>query len=282
MKIQKLLNPDLQEKLKLEGIEKFLDFLGEEKLKQKKTRMRNLLKITNPNEALYREIMFALGYKNNKLQFLELAMILPYSEISRLNDPDTIEKALLYRAGFNESKDGLPEDFDLSLKMDKSVWHYRRVRPPNRPEKRINGISKFLHKSFKVGLCKMFETAIEKASSINKDLKSARKFCEELTKLFTDIPEGTIGKNRAYEIIFNIIFPFFMAYFEQKDGKKLLEFVYKIFTVHPSLYDNSVTKYMKLQLFGQEKNTANKVIDNAVRYFGLIHLNSLILEGHSY
>ena len=41
------------------------------------TRMENLLKIANPDEALYRELMLALGYKNNKVQFLELAMILP-------------------------------------------------------------------------------------------------------------------------------------------------------------------------------------------------------------
>ena len=76
--------------------------------------MENLLKIANADEALYREIMLALGYKNNKVQFLELAMILPYSAICKLNDQETIEKALLYRAGFSKSKEGLPEDFDFS------------------------------------------------------------------------------------------------------------------------------------------------------------------------
>jgi len=42
MKIENLLQPDLQERLQTEGIEKFLDFLGDERLKQKKTRMENL------------------------------------------------------------------------------------------------------------------------------------------------------------------------------------------------------------------------------------------------
>jgi len=279
--ITQVLTPALLSKLNKEGIEKFLDSLGDERLEKKKNRMANSLKIASPDEALYREIMLALGYKNNKLQFLELAMIFSYSEISKLKRSDIIEKALLYRAGFYNSKDDLPEDFNFSLKMDKSVWCYRDVRPQNRPEKRIKGISKFLYKSCKDGLSQMFETAIEKGFSKNTDGKSARKFCGDLTKLFTGIPEGAVGKARAYEIIFNIIFPFFTAYFEQKGKKQYIEFLYRIFVVHPSLQDNSVTKYMKLQLFGRDTNTTNKAIDNAIRYFGLIHLHSLILEGRS-
>jgi len=42
MQTTQFLNPDLQKRLKKDGIEKFLDFLGEERLKQKKTRMENL------------------------------------------------------------------------------------------------------------------------------------------------------------------------------------------------------------------------------------------------
>jgi len=276
-----LLNAGLKEKLESLGIEKLLDYLGNKRLQEKKIRMENLLRIANPDEALYREIMLALGYKSNKLEFLELALILSYSEISKLKDSDIIEKALLYRAGFYNSKDDLPEDFDFSLKMDKSVWCYRNVRPQNRPEKRIKGMSKFLYESCKDGLSQMFETAIEKGFSKNTDRKSARKFCGDLTKLFTGIPEGAVGKTRGYEIIFNIIFPFFTAYFEQKGKKQYIEFLYRIFVVHPSLQDNSVTKYMKLQLFGRDTNTTNKTIYNAIRYFGLIHLHSLILEGRS-
>lgn len=276
-----LLSSDLEEKLKSLGVEGFLDYLGDMRLQQKKSRMENLLRIANPDEALYREIMLALGYKNNKVQFLELAMILPYSEISKFNDPDTIEKALLYRAGLDKSRNGLPEDFDFSLKMNKSVWRYKGVRPYNRPDKRIKGVSKFLYKSCKDGLCRMFEMAIEKSFTKNTDQKSVRKFCTELTRLFTDIRKGAIGKSRAYEIIFNIIFPFFITYFEQKKKKQFLEFLYRVFVVHPSLQDNSVTKYMKLQFFGQNKDATSKITNNVVRYFGLIQLHNSILEDHS-
>jgi len=279
--ISHLLSSDLKNKLESLGVEGFLDYLGDMRLQQKKSRMENLLRIANPDEALYREIMLAMGYKNNKVQFLELAMILPYSEISKLKDSDTIEKALLYRAGFDKSRNDMPEDFDFSLKMNRSVWRYRGVRPYNRPDKRIKGVSKFLYKSCKDGLCKIFEMAIEKEFSKNIDQKSARKFCKGLSVLFTDIPEGAIGEIRAYEIIFNIIFPFFIAYFEQRGKKRLFEFLYRIFVVHPSLQDNSVTKYMKLQLFGRDKNAVNKDINNVIIYFGLIHLHNLVLKEHS-
>ena len=83
-----------------------LILLGNKWLKLKKQRMQNLLKIAPPDEALYREIMLSLGYPKNKVNFLELALILPYSEIKKLKDKHTIEKALLYRAGFiNEKTD---------------------------------------------------------------------------------------------------------------------------------------------------------------------------------
>ena len=280
-KISHLLSSDLKKKLESMEVEKVLDYLGNMRLQQKKSRMENLLKIANPDEALYREIMLAMGYKNNKVQFLELAMILPYSEISKLKDPDIIEKTLLYKAGFTKSRNVLPEDFDFSLKMNKSVWRYKGVRPHNRPEKRIKDVSKFLYKSCKDGLCRMFEIAIEKGFTKNTDQKSVRKFCTELTRLFTDIRKGAIGKSRAYEIVFNIIFPFFIAHFEKNELKQFSEFLCRIFVVHPSLQDNSVTKYMKLQLFGQNKDAASKVINNVVRYFGLIQLHNSILEDHS-
>lgn len=45
-----------------------LNHWGERCLSRKKARMANLLKIAVPDEALYREIMFALGYRNRILK----------------------------------------------------------------------------------------------------------------------------------------------------------------------------------------------------------------------
>lgn len=270
MIIESLISKDLREKLDIQGIEKFLDSLGDERLRQKKTRMENLLKIAAPDEALYRELMLALGYKNNKVQFLELAMILPYSGICKLNDQRMIEKALLYRAGFLESKEGLPEDFDFSLKMEKSVWQYKGTRPANYPEKRIEGISRLLFYSLEDGLCSLFEKKIMENYSEKVHKKTAMSFSRATTQIFTTTK--AVGETRAMEICFNIILPFFVVIFEQRGESKYADFLYKAYDLHPSLASNSITRTMRAQVFCDKKNDARKIVNSVRRYMGLILL----------
>jgi len=270
MKIENLLQPDLQARLQTEGIEKFLDLLGDERFKQKKTRMENLLKIANPDEALYRELMLALGYKNNKVQFLELAMILPYSEICKLNDQEMIEKALLYRTGFSKSKEDLPKDFDFSLKMEKSVWQYRGTRPANYPKIRIEGISRLLFYSLEDGLCSLFEKKIIENYSGKVDKKIAMNFSRDITEVFA--ATRAVGKTRATEICFNIILPFFAVIFEERGESKYADFLYKSYDLHPPLASNSITRTMGAQVFRDEKNDARRIVTSVRRYMGLILL----------
>jgi len=270
MQITQFLNPELQKRLNKDGIEKFLDSLGDERLKQKKARMENLLKIANPDEALYRELMLALGYKNNKVQFLELAMILPYSEICKLNDQGMIEKALLYRAGFLESKEGLPEDFDFSLKMEKSVWRYRGTRPANYPEIRIKGISRLLFYSLEDGLCSLFEKKIIENYSGKVDKKIAMNFSRDITEVFA--ATRAVGKTRATEICFNIILPFFAVIFEERGESEYADYLYKAYELHPPLVSNSITRTMRAQVFRTKKNDARRIVNSVRRYMGLIML----------
>lgn len=212
--------------------EKYLIQLGEKWLETKIQRMKNLLKIAEPDEALYREIMLSLGYHKNKSNFLELALLLPYSEIRRLKDRETIEKALLYRAGFSEKKYGIPTFFDFSLRMDRSVWEYKGIRPNNFPENRIIGITDLLEKGIDKGLINFFENKI-KASAENKNLKVALKSIMDF---------NGIGSQRKEEMFFNIIMPFMMAY--SKD-KVILTFLRTMFETYPPLIDNSLLKKFK-------------------------------------
>ena len=225
-----------------------LNYLGEKWLELKKQRMQNLLKIALPDEALYREIMLSLGYPKNKVNFLELALITPYSEIRRLKDRNIIEKALLYRAGFIDDKNGLPEDFDFSLKMDKSVWIYRGIRPANFPEKRIQAISELLAETTESGLVNFFLQKIKfevKNKNPQKALKNIMSF------------KG-IGLQRKEEIFFNIIVPFIMVYSEEYEIQLFLKFM---FENHPPLSENRVIKSFKLQYPKVE-------IENVKNYMG--------------
>ena len=51
---------------------RLLNDLAEKRLSIKKERMKNLLEIAVPDEAIYREIMLSMGYSENKLQFHKL------------------------------------------------------------------------------------------------------------------------------------------------------------------------------------------------------------------
>lgn len=206
--------------------------LGEEWLETRIQRMKNLLKIAEPDEALYREIMLSLGYPKNKSNFLELALLLPYSEIRKLKDRKTIEKTLLYRAGFSEEKEGIPTFFDFSLRMDRSVWEYKGIRPNNFPEKRIIGITDLLEKGIDKGLVNFFDNKI-KSSSGNNKLKVVLKSIMDF---------NGIGSQRKEEMFFNIIMPFMMTY--SKD-EVLLTFLRTMFETYPPLGDNNLLKKFK-------------------------------------
>lgn len=227
-----------------------LNNFGVKWLELKKQRMRNLLKIALPDEAFYREIMLSLGYPNNKVNFLELALITPYAELRKLKEKHIIEKALLYRAGFTDDKEMLPNDFDFSLRLDKSVWNHKGIRPANFPEKRIKGISILLSETIKEGIVIFFLERI-KADLNNKNP-------EDAVKKITNF--AGIGAQRKTEMFFNIILPFIMVYSNDVNINNFLNF---IFEKHIPLNENKIIKSFK-------SNNPDIEIDNVKKYMGVL------------
>lgn len=244
-----------------------LNQLGKKWLESKIQRMKNLLKIAEPDEALYREIMLSLGYPRNKVQFLELALMLSYREIRELKEKDMIEKALLYRGGFSDSLEGLPHKFDASLRMDKSVWNYKKIRPTNFPEKRIIGISFLLSQSINGGLVNFF------CERINREIKTI-KTPEEAKKIVQSIMNfDGLGKQRKTEMFFNIVFPFTIAYSENREQEKI-QFLQRIFELHPPLPENSITRCFR-KSFTKEIDYL-RVNISAKTYFGIHFCTAMI------
>jgi len=262
---------DSKGKLPKEDVRAFLDQLGEKRLLIKKQRMKNLLKIAQPDEALYREIMLSLGYRKNKIQFQELAMILPYSEICKLQDQEIIEKALLYRGGLINSKSGLPKDFDTSLKMKKNAWKYQGVRPPNFPERRIKSISGFFSESCKNGIYEFFKQKIQENFTSSVDNRIAPQIVNKIVSF-----KG-IGQARGLEILFNILLPFYEVIFEKDGQVEIVKFLDELYSIHPPLLDNSITKAMRKRLF-KEKSGAD-IVASVKRYMGLIQLYNESTKG---
>jgi hypothetical protein len=237
--------------------------LGIKRLNLKKNRMKNLLKIALPDEALYREIMLSLGYKNNKNQFLELALITPFSEIKKLKDKEKIKLALLHRAGFVDAT-GKFDGFDFSLKMEKNVWNLKHVRPQNRPQKRIEQISYLLSKTAMMnGIFDFFRSKIEESYFIdwgNTFLRN-QKIAGKIVKRIMDFPG--LGLERKTEMFFNIILPFFLVVYEDEKNQNMVEFLITIFEYHKPLALNSIVR-------DSMKMLNIKRINSAKEYFGLI------------
>ncbi len=245
--------------------------LGEKWLEAKIQRMRNLLKIAEPDEALYREIMLSLGYPKNKVQFLELALMLPFKEIKRLKEREKIEKALLYRSGFIDSKEGLPDDFDFSLRMEKSVWNFKRIRPVNHPDKRISGISYLLSETAHNGLVHLILEKIKTVGAIlavaHDERPGASHDPTNRAKFFVNkiMDFKGIGILRKREMFFNIVLPFCIAFSEDKNSE-IVRFLNAIFSSHPPLSENSITKKFK-SVIGE--SNYNKLNTSTKTYFGI-------------
>ena len=247
-------------------LKQLLNKLGEEVLESKIQRMKNLLKIALPDEALYREIMLSLGYPKNKVQFLELALLLPYKEIQKLKTQPLIEKALLFRAGFIQDAHGLPEDFDTSLKLDKSYWIFQSIRPANFPNKRLEGISYLLSETIEKGIYNYFKEQIEKNHIEELDKLSAKKTVEKIMSF-----EG-IGISRKREMFFNIIFPFFLS---DESFSAYHNFLLRIFEIHPPLEQNATIRKF-YQICTTAHNSEEITISNTKEYFGAIkYVNKL-------
>ena len=234
--------------------------LGYQRLEKKKQRMSNLLKIAEPDEALYREIMLSLGYKHNKIPFLELATLLPYSEIRKLEKREIIEKALLFRAGFIDDKIGIPDFFDFSLRMSKDVWTYSQTRPANFPEKRIYQISYLLEETIEKGIFHYFKEKIERSFNSNNDItqKDVKKTVNNI------IAFKGLGASRKIDVFFNIIIPFYMVIFNEK--VQINKFLEKIISTYPPTVEmrKIAMKYIEVK---------EAQINSVLEYFGVLELS---------
>jgi len=96
-----------------------LEALGRARFERRRRAFQRRAALSGFEEALYRELMTALGYRLNKAPFAELARLVPRSATRGLDRP-----ALERRYG--EAGRGLP-------------WRVAGVRPANHPARRLSG-----------------------------------------------------------------------------------------------------------------------------------------------
>ncbi|MFC1947345.1 DUF2851 family protein [Chloroflexota bacterium] len=273
----------------VENLARKLDRAGKNRFLQKAERFSSEITSIGPGESLYRGIMEALGYSGNKDAFIELARRTPLEFLEMKKDCGILHESYLYNlqfllfgtAGFLTSdyvgrlySAGLDRDLveqmitivrsmDRNNTMSPGNWRLFRIRPCNSPFRRLAAMSYLLLRYRKKGLLRSVLDLINSVSDIAKP----RELEKELVVCTGKNNNTYLGKNRAAEIIVNVLLPFTFAYGENKDEPELSEKALALYTNYPGLEINSLIRHMIRQL-GFEKTAVN----TAIRQQGMVHI----------
>lgn len=155
-----------------------LDALGEAWFEARRARLLRAVERRGADEMLHREILVALGYKQNQAAMAELARACPWASVA---GRPAGEAEALYRAAAR----ALPAE----------LWRLRSVRPANRPGRRLSGLARWAASVGPAGPAAWLAAAPE----LDARARAARLD-----------PDGTgqIGPARALEIVLNVFVPY--------------------------------------------------------------------------
>jgi hypothetical protein len=241
---------------------------------------QNDFKIREIWQQLFYEFIFeALGYSKNKNAMLTLAKSANVEfirSVSDSNDLDLLLHSSLYNiAGLllelkeDENEDylngirslwnSIKEKYDGRL-LNKSNWHFFKLRPNNFPTIRIAGGAVLLRKI-------IFEELIENLISRFERINNPGVLTKAVKTLFVVQANGYwkyhytfedkkkielkyfIGGSRADEIIINVVLPFIFIYGEVFNSSVLKKKVLEVYYQYIQNEDNSIAKFMADSLY---------------------------------
>ena len=200
----------------------FLDLAGDERITIKAGAFGKTVDKSTFEQTLYESIMEALGYKNNREQFLRLSDILRYDDIKSVIPLDLESKelvlhaqaAFLGMAGLLPSQlgkkqknrpDGETENYIKRLEsvwssdivsalrsspMDGNLWQFSKTRPANFPVRRLAAMGHLIAVALKNdGLIKYFLAVFERAESAEGEKKRFGEINKGLEYLFLQITD---------------------------------------------------------------------------------------------
>jgi hypothetical protein len=218
-------------------------------------------------EVLYRGILEALGYSQNREPFRLLARALPWRQLRpsiRARPPQervlAAEGALLGRAGFLRPLAG-----DLGVvpcwaghrKGVESLalpWRLAGIRPENHPARRLAGAARLLARYLDEGL---LIALLEKVGEASGDGPQALTAALRVG--------GLIGTGRAHEIAVNVVLPFALAWAQARQDKPLAQAALTLYQGYPDLSPYGIVRRLAAAL-GRELTAG------ARRQQGMLHL----------
>jgi hypothetical protein len=279
-----------------------LDKAGETRFNIKTREFEEALVKERPEQVLYRSMMTALGYSKNKDPMYKLAATVPQQELQNItavaeSDDSCLaqmEARLLGGAGLLPSQrpvkhsplcsaeayeTGLEQIWESSGKnalMSFREWEFFKVRPGNYPTRRIAAMAFILTRMRKYGILEGFKRIIinteENAQNSLEAVLSVnaagywKRYLDFNTPSTSKAP-ALVGKERAGEIIINVLLPFYTAYAHTIEQPQLKQQARQIFHFYPAAPENSVEKHMRNQW-----GIPLKTVNTALRRQGMLHI----------
>ena len=250
------------------------------------------------SQLLYQGLMEALGYSRNREPFLALAEGLPLARLERLaagpeDRLETLIAALLGAGGLLSGQ--LPrgaglheEELQAALRIWESMglrpvvqaeaWRRFRVRPANRPERRLVGMAHLLHRLWDEGLLHGLAS------------RALAGKVPALLEALVVVEGGRtyIGSGRAGEAAVNVALPLLVAWSGLQGDRELGRACRALYRAWPPLPGNEVAAeaadrlvpaVLQLPLDGMEKPAGE--LRGARRQQGLHHLYRTAVDGPS-
>ena len=282
-----------------ENLIQALDQAGESRLELRAARYQKDWSPAEAGQRFYEGLLEALGYAKNKLPFLELAGRAPLKRledmIHRENAAESglirMQALLLGMAGLlpsQRSPDYMRTEYTDHLESEWSQlapvsappyphWELFKVRPGNYPVRRIAALSHWLYRYRESGItsalldlvrrtpCGPAHIALESALFV-----TAEGYWADHYNFGLPHPEAgpvVLGRERAAEIIINVVLPFSLAWSRMSADPELGSRAREIYAHYPRLEINSLERHMLNQLALRPRQ-----INSARRQQGLIHI----------
>ncbi|OGV43571.1 MAG: hypothetical protein A2X46_08015 [Lentisphaerae bacterium GWF2_57_35] len=265
---------------------RFMEAAGEERLRRKAERMAASIREKGVDQALYEEIMCALGYKGNKQPFRILAERIPFQHLHALDAfkayalllgvsgllPENVEKKW-----DEETREFVRAIWDTWWKirgtwekklLTRSDWQLNGLRPANHPIRRLMAaahlftaekplaerLDELIH-----GSTELLAEKVEKIFRIEAGAYWERRWA--LSGKPTPEPVALLGPSRITAIHLNVILPFAAA-----AGLPMRELLRQI----PTEPANLVIKQTAWNLFGPDQ--AESLYRQGLRQQGLTQI----------
>jgi hypothetical protein len=189
--------------------------------------------------------------------------------------------------------------------LRREAWQFFRLRPPNFPTRRLAGLAALLLKFYRDGLLEhlagLFSAPAKvksqrRASAIVAELLNyficpadefwhthydffspvaAKKKSQEIPSIAAPTNYGDlIGRDRALDILANLVLPALWHYGRQAGDAHRQNLVQEVYSGFPRLQENQITRAMRQQL-SRQFPVSRSVATSALAQQGLIHLQKL-------